>query len=57
MVATLANPSVNDEFVHAERKEASEPVIVATAATLTDIVAGTASWLVEIQYELVTFSE
>jgi len=57
MVSTLANPSVDNEFVHTEAKEGSKPLIVVTAATLADIVTGTAGCSIEVQCELVAFGE
>jgi len=57
VIATLADASLNDQFPHTKCEERREIVGVAVAAILTNSVSGTASWLVEIQGDLITLRE
>jgi len=57
VIAALPDSSLNDQFFDAQCEEAGEVVVVASTAALSDAVSSTAGWLVEIQRDLVAFSE
>jgi len=57
VISTLPNSSFNNEFAYAAREESCQTLIMATAATLPDAIAGATSGLVEIQGELIALNE
>jgi len=57
VVAALADSAVDYQFFDAQCEEAGEVVVVASTVALADIAPSTAGWLVEIQRNLVAFSE
>jgi hypothetical protein len=57
VIAALPDSAVDDQFFDAQCEEAGEVVVVASTAALPDAVSSTAGWLVEIQRDLVAFSE
>lgn len=57
VIAALSDSAVDDQFLDAQCEEAGEVVVVASTAALPDAVSSTAGWFVEIQRDLVAFSE
>jgi len=57
VILTLSDSALNDHFQHTECEEGGEIVIMASAATLTNSISETASWLVEIQCDLLALCE